>query len=68
MCIIITLYSIDPHMEILFLLTLVHRQVRLLGQLEKCTPEAGRDSLFCLRTLQRDEHLSSLMLKPGPSS
>ena len=62
MCVIITRYSIDPLMEILFLLTLVRRQVRLLGQLEECTPEAGRDSAFCSRALQQGERLSSLRL------
>lgn len=43
MCVIIMRYSIDPLMEILFLLTLVRRQVSMLGQLERRTPEDGMD-------------------------
>jgi len=46
MCVIITQYSIDPLMEILFSLTIVYRQVRLLGQLEVYILKVGRDSVF----------------------
>ena len=65
MCVIITRCAIDPHLEILFLLTLVRRQVRLLGQREKCTLEAGGDSVCCSRTLQQDKW-SSLMAYTRP--
>lgn len=67
-CVIILLYSTDPCMTIVCLLTLVCRRMRLLSQLKKCTPEAGRDSVFCSRALQQDERLSSLRHKPEPSS
>lgn len=58
MCVIIMRFSIDSLMKIFFLLTLVCEQVRLLGQLEKCTPEAGEDIVFCSRTLQQNKYFA----------
>lgn len=52
MCVIIMRYSIDPLMEILLLLILVSRQVKVLGQPERFPPEAAIASL--LRELQRE--------------